>query len=94
MVIKDSNVTILVKDIDGSISFYRSIGFTLKNRWGNHYAQVTAPGITIGLHPSGGGSSPGSGNTSIGFIVDNFEETQSPLNGLSINNQSRQEEGG
>ena len=48
MLIKDSNITIMVKDMDRSISFYQSLGMTLKNRWDNHYAQLTAPGITIG----------------------------------------------
>jgi len=94
MTIKDSNITIMVKDMDESISFYQSIGFTLKNRWGNHYAQITAPGITIGLHPTNGNHLYGSGNTSIGFTVDNFEEANSLLSTLSVNTQARDEEGG
>ncbi len=94
MTIKDSNITIMVKDMDRSISFYQSIGFILKNRWGNHYAQITAPGRTIGLHQANGSSSSRSGNTSIGFTVDNFEEVQSLLNALSIHIQKREEEGG
>ena len=52
MTIKESNVTINVKDLDKSISFYESIGLTTKNRWGNFYAQLAAPGIVIGLHPT------------------------------------------
>ena len=50
--IKESNITINVKDIDKSISFYQSIGLKIKNRWGNHYAQLSAPGVVIGLHPT------------------------------------------
>jgi hypothetical protein len=34
------------------IGFYESLGFKLLQRWGDYYAQLTAPGITIGLHPS------------------------------------------
>ena len=94
MAIKDSNVTIMVKDMDNSISFYQSIGFTMKNRWDNHYAQITAPGIVIGLHPTNDMNLPGSGNISIGFTTDNFEEEKSLLNKLSINTQFREEEGG
>jgi predicted enzyme related to lactoylglutathione lyase len=94
MTIKDSNVTIMVKELDRSISFYQSIGFILKNRWSNHYAQITAPGITIGLHPTSESVMSGSGNTSIGFTADNFEEVQSLLNALSIHAQKREEEGG
>jgi len=94
MIIKDSNVTIMVKEMDRSISFYQSIGFALKKRWGDNYAQVTAPGITIGIHPSNGGKAEGSGSLSIGFTVDNFEESQAFLRKLSIEVQERQEEGG
>ena len=80
--------------MDKSISFYQSIGFALKNRWGNNYAQVTAPGITIGIHPANGDKPEGSGGLSIGFTVDNFEESEALLKKLSIEVQERQEEGG
>jgi catechol 2,3-dioxygenase-like lactoylglutathione lyase family enzyme len=33
MTINESNVTIMVKNLDESIKFYKSIGLTLKNRW-------------------------------------------------------------
>ena len=93
MNIKESNLTINVKDLDKSVSFYQSIGFTLKNRWGNFYAQMTAPGITIGLHPTNN-LTDNSGNVSIGFTTDNIEETKSALQKLSINATDRTEEGG
>ena len=93
MTIKDSNVTIMVKDMDKSVSFYQSIGFAIKNRWGNYYAQLTAPGITIGIHPTNE-IYASSGNTSIGFTTDNFEETRSLLSNLSIYAVAREEEGG
>jgi predicted enzyme related to lactoylglutathione lyase len=95
MTIKESNVTINVKDFDKSISFYQSIGLTLKSRWGNHYAQLTAPGIVIGLHPASDSNLKGnSGNVSIGFTTDNIEETKSSLEQLSIQVTERKEEGG
>lgn len=93
MIIKDSNITIHVIEMDTSVLFYQSIGFDLKNRWGNHYAQLTAPGITIGLHP-GNITTLGSGNLSIGFTTDNFEETIISLQQLSISASERKEEGG
>src|SRR5258708_3639819 len=93
MEIKHTNVTVNIKDMDRSISFYQSIGFTVKNRWGNFYAQLTAPGIAIGLHP--GNDHPGnSGNVSIGFTTDNIEETKTSLAQLSISVMERSEEGG
>lgn len=95
MEIKQANITVNVKDIDLSVAFYQSIGLLLKNRWGNFYAQLTAPGITIGLHPTHGENIKGnSGNVSIGFTTDNIDETRSSLEKLSINFTERSEEGG
>jgi catechol 2,3-dioxygenase-like lactoylglutathione lyase family enzyme len=95
MTIKESNITINVKDINTSISFYQSIGLTIKSRWGNHYAQLTAPGIVIGLHPTADVNLKGnSGNLSIGFTTENMEETKSDLEQLSIAATERTEEGG
>ena len=95
MTIKEANITINVKDMDRSISFYQSIGLTLKNRWGNYYAQLTAPGIVVGLHPTSDNNLIGnSGNVSIGFTTDNFDEAKSHLEKLDFNVQTRSEEGG
>ena len=73
--INESNVTVMVRDIDKAVGFYESIGLTLKQRWNNHYAMMTAPGITIGLHPSGD-ATMGSGTVSIGFMIDNVDEAK------------------
>ena len=95
MTIKQANVTINVKDMEAAVSFYQSIGLSVKNRWGNYYAQLTAPGITIGLHPTSNGNLKGnSGNVSIGFTSDDLEETRSSLEKLSITVTERSEEGG
>ena len=95
MNIKASNVTVNVKDLDSSISFYESIGLTVKNRWGNYYAQLTAPDVVIGLHPTSQSNLKGnSGNTSIGFTIDDFDGAKSLLQQLYIPSSSRQEEGG
>ena len=95
MTIKQANVTVNIKDMDRSISFYQSIGLTLKQRWANYYAQLIAPGITIGLHPFNTNTKPGTNdNISIGFTTDNFEEAESELVKLKIKTTARQEEGG
>lgn len=95
MDIKNSNITINVGDLDTSISFYQSIGFTLKQRWNDHYAQLTAPGIVIGLHPT---TEPDtqrhSGSLSIGFTTSDFEAAQTELNQLGIATIERTEAGG
>ena len=95
MIIKEANTTINIKDIDQSIAFYESIGMIVKLRWGNHYAQLTAPGIVIGLHPTKENNLAGnSGNVSIGFTVTDFEKAKSLLSELSIPITERNEEGG
>ena len=95
MRIKESNVTINVKDLGKSISFYESIGLRVKERWSNYYAQMVSPGLIIGLHPTSDNNLAGnSGNISIGFITDNFEEAKSLLQNLAILTNERQEEGG
>ena len=95
MIIKESNITINVKDLDRSISFYKSLGLTEKNRWGNYYAQLTVSGVVIGLHPTSDKNlTNNSGNVSIGFIIDDIDEAKSHLINLSINLQTREEEGG
>lgn len=95
MTILESNITINVRDLDKSISFYKSIGFEVANRWGDHYAQLTASGIVIGLHPTNTANlKDGSGNVSIGFSTNNFEKTKSDLLELSIRIKQRKEDGG
>jgi catechol 2,3-dioxygenase-like lactoylglutathione lyase family enzyme len=91
--IKDSNTTIMVKDLEQSVSFYESIGFIMKNRWGNHYAQLSASGMTIGLHPT---ENPvgNSGNVSLGFTSEDFENTKRMLQECRISFDERNEEGG
>lgn len=95
MKIKEANITINVLDLDKSILFYESIGLSVQNRWNNHYAQLIAPGIVIGLHPTSEKNLKGnSGNVSIGFTTDDFEGAKSGLKDLSIKVNERQEEGG
>lgn len=93
MAIKDTNLTIMIKDMNRSVSFYQSIGFETKNRWGDHYAQLEAPGITIGLHPSPDNFT-GSGNVSVGFTTEDLVATRKLLLDQSITVTERNEEGG
>jgi catechol 2,3-dioxygenase-like lactoylglutathione lyase family enzyme len=81
--IKETNVTIMVRDMDKSIQFYESIGLTLKNRWDNHYAMMVTTGLTIGIHP-GGENYQGSGNISIGFMTDEISEAKALLQKFNI----------
>lgn len=91
MKIKDTNVTIMVANMDTAIKFYESIGFTLKQRWDNHYAMICALGITIGLHPMNK-SEPNSGTVSIGFMVDKITDAKELLDKNNI--ECREEDDG
>lgn len=95
MMIKEANITINIKDINQSVSFYESLGMEIKQRWGDHYAQLVAPGVTIGLHPATDANLPGnSGNISIGFTTDDLEETKKQLEKLNVGITNRDEAGG
>lgn len=95
MIIKDSTITINVKDLDRSITFYESLGITLKQRWDNHYAELAAPGLSIGLHPTSDEQiKANSGNVSIGFTSDDLEGAAALLKKFEIEVKTRIEEGG
>ena len=83
MKITGSNVTIMVKDMDKSIDFYKNIGLTLQNRWDNNYAMMSAEGITLGIHPADG-MVLSSGSVSIGFMIDEILDCKIILNKHNI----------
>ncbi|MGA2296853.1 MAG: VOC family protein [FCB group bacterium] len=76
--ITETNVTIMVRDLDISINFYQKIGLNLKKRWEDHYAMMETTGITIGLHPSTEVLSSNKG-ISIGFMVKDIKEPENVL---------------
>lgn len=81
--ITESNVTVMVKDMDSAISFYEKIGLTLKQRWDNHYAMLIAEGITIGLHPAEA-TNNSSDSVSIGFMVEKIGDAKELLGANNI----------
>lgn len=79
-----SYVTVIVSDMERSIDFYtKMLGLRLKTRYGNEFAVVEAPGVTIGLHPAKeGGVAPGT--LSIGLGVDNVEASRKQLESRGV----------
>lgn len=72
--LKKANVTLMVSDFERALSFYtHTLGFPLKERYGNEWAEVSAPGVAIGLHPAREGQSPEAGTSSIGLEVDDID---------------------
>ena len=92
MKIIDTNVTIMVKDMDESIRFYEKLGMKVKSRWGNNYAMLTGPGITLGIHPGGDGK-PNS-HMSIGFIIEDIEDAKSLFDKNKITYKSSVDQSG
>ena len=69
-----SMVTIIVRDMERSIEFYTSrLGLPLRSRYGNEFAIVEAPGVTIALHPASSGERAAGGKLSIGLGVDSVD---------------------
>ncbi len=82
---KTGNVTIMVSDFDRAVAFYtQTLGFTLKNRYGNDWADVSAPGVNIGLHPDGGHNKSRGEALSIGFEVADLEQAMQELGGKGV----------
>jgi len=73
----------MVKSMDKAIQFYESIGLTLKNRWGDHYAMMETTGLTIGLHPTDK-TDNSSGDVSIGFMIEDINEAKALLDKLAV----------
>jgi catechol 2,3-dioxygenase-like lactoylglutathione lyase family enzyme len=74
----EANVTLMVSDMERSVQFYTaSLGLRLKARYGNEFAVLQAPGVTIALHPRTDGS--GSAPMSIGLGVDSLEDSMREL---------------
>jgi catechol 2,3-dioxygenase-like lactoylglutathione lyase family enzyme len=68
-----ATVTIMSTDLDRSIAFYiDTLGFKLLKRYGEHYAEIDASGLLLGLHPTVKTIMPGT-NMSIGFDTTDIE---------------------
>jgi catechol 2,3-dioxygenase-like lactoylglutathione lyase family enzyme len=72
-VIQGGNATVYVSDMQRSITFYTGVlGLRLAFRADDHWAQLDAGGLSIGLHPSSDRNpAPGTpGGITVGFSVD------------------------
>ena len=77
-------VNVMVSNMDEAIAFYtEKLELELVNRYGNHYAEVKAPGLMIGLHPTSDKVKVGN-NLSIGLGVSNFDATIKNLKAKGI----------
>jgi catechol 2,3-dioxygenase-like lactoylglutathione lyase family enzyme len=73
--LQQCRVNVMVSNMDASVEFYsKTLGLDLVNLYGDHYAEIQAPGLLLGLHPASGKVLFGT-NISIGFGVRNFDDT-------------------
>jgi catechol 2,3-dioxygenase-like lactoylglutathione lyase family enzyme len=109
--ISGGNATVYVADMDKAVQFYsETLGLTLTNRFGNHWATLeSAPGywcsdhsgagLTIGLHPSSA-SRPAPGTAGgVGFGLETYEPAEQVLarlqgKGVRITSEIIRYEGG
>jgi predicted enzyme related to lactoylglutathione lyase len=70
---KGITITVMVSDMDRAVAFYtQTLGLPLHQRYGDHYAEIQAPGMRIGLHPASPSVVWGN-NLSIGFGVEDWD---------------------
>lgn len=77
--LKNCSVNVMVSNMEHAIAFYQDLlGLELANRYGDHYAEIRASGLMIGLHPAAEPIVVANG-ISIGFGVTEFDETVKDL---------------
>lgn len=74
----------MISDMDEALGFYvDKLGLELLNRYGDNYAEVQAPDLLIGLHPTAENIVPGN-SLSVGLGVVEFDATVKELQGKGI----------
>jgi predicted enzyme related to lactoylglutathione lyase len=74
-------LTIMVSDFGRAVRFYtETLGLTLKFRAGDEWAELDAPGVSIGLHPAMGHAPTGAGGgMSLGLQVPDIDAAMDTL---------------
>jgi predicted enzyme related to lactoylglutathione lyase len=78
------NATVFISNMDAAIGFYTTtLGMTLKEHYGDHWATVESGGFTVGLHPRDGQSPlPGTaGSITVGLVVADIAACGEALRG-------------
>lgn len=89
--LKKCRVNVMVSNMDAAVEFYiNKLELELINRYGNFYAEIQAPELLIGLHPTSDKIITGN-NISIGFGVVNFDSTIENLNAKGIEFKTEQD---
>ena len=82
--LKTCRINVMISDMDQAIELYQNtLGLELVNRYGDHYAEIQAPDLLIGLHPMSEKVVQGN-NLSIGFGVVEFDSTIKDLESKGV----------
>jgi predicted enzyme related to lactoylglutathione lyase len=77
-------INVMVSNMDSAVSYYtETLGLKLIKRYGDHYAEIQAAELMIGLHPASDRTTFGN-NISIGLGVFDFDETVKDLESKGI----------
>jgi catechol 2,3-dioxygenase-like lactoylglutathione lyase family enzyme len=96
-VYRSANATLFVQDFDRSVHYYHELlGFRLVARHGSSWAEVEAPGLTIGIHPARPNGPVGirTDGIAIGLHVDDIDAAVATLTGRGIEFLGRREDAG
>jgi catechol 2,3-dioxygenase-like lactoylglutathione lyase family enzyme len=94
---RSANVTLFVADFDRSVRFYvEALGLTLRGRYGSSWAEVEAPGLSIGIHPTraAGPTSIRAEGFAIGLQVEALDDVVARLAERGVKFSDRREDTG
>lgn len=75
----NGNLTLMVRDFEAALHFYHEqLGLNLRVRYGDDWAELEAPGLTIGLHPAEDAGEP-SPRASVGLQVADIQDAVASL---------------
>lgn len=84
---RTANVTLMVADFDRTVRFYvETLGLSLRTRHGDAWAEVEAPGLTVGIHATPPGASTGitAKGLSLGLEVADLDGAVATLTGRGL----------
>ncbi len=93
--IKKAYVTVMVADLDKAVDFYTNVlGLYEDLRFGDSWAEMTAPGLTVGLHPKKPGAHPApkENHVSIGFEVKDIRAAAKEMEAKGVQFQFQENE--
>ena len=97
MLFRSANITLFVSDFNRSVRFYHEVlGFNLREKHGSFWAEVEAPGLSIGIHPSraDGPSEIRVTGLAVGLQVERIDDAVATLSGRGVAFSGSREDAG